>query len=64
MNSSANLLFVIYGKKVDDYTPIIYDVTCGNERKLHSQTPSEGCNNYNYGSFIDEVLEIAKEEKP
>ena len=64
MNSSANLLFVIYGKKVDDYTPIIYDVTYGNERKLHSQRPSEGCNNYNYGSFMDEVLEIVTEGKP
>ena len=64
MNSSANLLFVIYGKKVDDYTPIIYNVTCGNEGKLHSQRPSEGCNNYNYGSFTDEALEIVKEGKP
>ena len=64
MNLSANLLFFIYGKKVDDYTPIIYDLTCGNERKLHSQRPSEGCNNYNYEGFIDEGLEIVTEGKP
>ena len=35
MNSSANLLFVIYEKKDDDYTPIIYDLTCENRNYTH-----------------------------